>query len=168
MGVISNSSEATWKGLGQGEEKRDMSHRGQHGMWTTESYWDHSTSSPLFALMSKIVCKETLAFIPLLSLRRRRLRQYCMGPKTPRKKSTTAEEHSQALQWTLREQGMVAHSYSLTPQLGKLRLWKNYKYLTKGHTLVSSKDSDFLAPTPVFTFASGKASPMATILETSP
>lgn len=60
---------------------------------------------------------------------------------------------------------MVAYSYSLTPQMGKLRLRENYKYLTKGHTLVSSKDSDFLALSPVLTFSSGKASPVATILE---
>lgn len=50
--------------------------------------------------------------------------------------------------------------------MGKLRLQENYKYLTKGHTLVSSKDSDFLASRPVITFASGKTSPIATILET--
>lgn len=61
---------------------------------------------------------------------------------------------------------MVAYSYPLTLQIGKLRLRENCKYLTKGHTFVSSKDSDFLAPTPVLTFASGKASPVATILET--
>ena len=38
-------------------------------------------------------------------------------------------------------------------------------YLTKGHPLVSSKNSDFLTPGPSLTFVSGKASPGATILE---